>query len=377
MISSNFDDKKFKEIVSSREEWIDNAKEVILDDNNSINDMADNNFMNRKVLKIKEIVNNSKNVKTLVFVSDDGNSLPLFKAGQEIALTLRIDNKFITRSYHICSTPSLANEGMYKIIICNNGDAMNNYFFNYAKVGDIVVSSHPYGDFTYNSIRDKKNIIAIVGDEGIAPIYSMGESLVSGDENFNLTIFYSAKKKDDLIYFEELDELDKRTSRIKVIYVLSEQIVDGMLTGFVSLDKIKNYYNDDTTIFISGNEGLLKYLDRELDALGLPKKDVRYDSYMPRCNVRKSQEYNLTIFINDVKYETKCYNNKTIMSSIEESGIFIPSKCHKGSCGFCKSELVLGKVKIVNDKRTKALKEFNYIHPCVTYPMSDIEIIVR
>ena len=38
MISSNFDDKKFKEIVSSREEWIDNAKEVILDDNNSINE---------------------------------------------------------------------------------------------------------------------------------------------------------------------------------------------------------------------------------------------------------------------------------------------------------------------------------------------------
>ena len=48
-----------------------------------------------------------------------------------------------------------------------------------------------------------------------------------------------------------------------------------------------------------------------------------------------------------------------------------------GSCGFCKSELLSGEVKIVNDKRDSIDKKYNYIHPCCTYPLSDIKIIVR
>ena len=83
------------------------------------------------------------------------------------------------------------------------------------------------------------------------------------------------------------------------------------------------------------------------------------------------------MYINDEKYEIPCYNNKTIMQAIEESGIYIPSKCRVGSCGFCRSELVVGEVRVVNDKRNGVDKKYNYIHPCSTYPLSDIEIVVR
>lgn len=377
MISNNFNDEKFKNIVKSRNDWIKNGNENYLSSDNNVNDLANNSFNSRIVLKIRAIEYSSNNIKTLSLVSDEDGALPMFKAGQKISLTLRVDNKFITRPYHLVSTPTMATEGEYRVIISNDGDPLNNYLFNYANVNDIIVSSEPFGNFYYDSIRDKKNIIAIVDNTGIAPLFSMGESIVSGDIDINLTIFYSAKRFDDFIYYNELFDLDKRTSRVKVIYVLSEELKDDCLTGFVSLDKIKPYYNDECSIFISGNEGLLKYLDKELDELQLPKKSIRYEAFMPRCNVKKTQEYNLSIYIDDVKYETKCYNNKTIMSAIENSGMYIPSKCHNGSCGFCKSELVKGKVKVINDKRDIALKQYNYIHPCVTYPMSDIEIIVR
>lgn len=377
MISNNFNDENFKNIVKSRNDWIKNGNENYLSSDNNVNDLANNSFNSRIVLKIRAIEYSSNNIKTLSLVSDEDGALPMFKAGQKIALTLRVDNKFITRPYHLVSTPTMATEGEYRVIISNDGDPLNNYLFNYANVNDIIVSSEPFGNFYYDSIRDKKNIIAIVDNTGIAPLFSMGESIVSGDIDINLTIFYSAKRFDDFIYYNELFDLDKRTSRVKVIYVLSEELKDDCLTGFVSLDKIKPYYNDECSIFISGNEGLLKYLDKELDELQLPKKSIRYEAFMPRCNVKKTQEYNLSIYIDDVKYETKCYNNKTIMSAIEDSGMYIPSKCHNGSCGFCKSELVKGKVKVINDKRDIALKQYNYIHPCVTYPMSDIEIIVR
>jgi ferredoxin len=65
------------------------------------------------------------------------------------------------------------------------------------------------------------------------------------------------------------------------------------------------------------------------------------------------------------------------MQSLMDGGVYIPSRCHDGSCGYCRSELVFGEVKVINDKRTSAEKKYNYIHPCSTYPLSDIEIIVR
>mgnify|MGYP003308156798 FL=1 len=38
------------------------------------------------------------------------------------------------------------------------------------------------------------------------------------------------------------------------------------------------------------------------------------------------------------------------MQALMDGGVYIPSKCHNGSCGYCRSELVLGEVKIINDK---------------------------
>ena len=161
-------------------------------------------------------------------------------------------------------------------------------------------------------------------------------------------------------------------------FVLAEEEKDGYLTGYVSTDKIKSVYRDgETSFFVAGDEGLLKYLDKELEEFKLPKKFIRYDSFLPVCNTKRVVKYNLGIYVNGEKFDIPCYNNKTLLQAIEDGGIYIPSKCQVGVCGLCRSELVKGEVKIINDKRSDADKKFNYIHPCSTYPLSDIEIIVR
>ena len=206
----------------------------------------------------------------------------------------------------------------------------------------------------------------------------MMQAIVEGEEHFNLTLFYNEKKKDDLLYEEEINELVRKNANLKVKYVLIDEDRSGYLNGYISLDKIEpEFIVNDTSIFISGNEGLLKYLDKELEALKLPKKYIVYNSFFPVCNIKRVIKYKLSIYVNNEKYDITCYNNKTIMQSLMDGGVYIPSKCQNGSCGFCRSELVSGDVKIINDKRNNADKKYNYIHPCSTYPLSDIEIIVR
>ena len=371
-------DKKFKYLAADRQEWLQSGEDMLVNNNYTINKLSNSYFNDNLELYIKRIINENEEYKTFVLNTIHKTSLPDFHAGQKIAITLFIEGKYITRPFPLSSTSSDALDGEYRILVHNNvDDPLQQLIFNEAKVGDKVLSTTPFGNFYYNYLRDSENIIAIVSDSGIASVYSMIQDILSKVEDFKITIFYNAKKYSDLLYVEELNEYSDKSNKVKVIYVLRDEEHEGCKTGFVTCEMLKEYQTELDSYFISGGEGLVKYLNKELENLKLPKKYIRYDEYLPKCNIRKITEYKLTIYINDEKYVTKCYNNRTIMDSITSSGVFIPSKCHNGSCGFCNSELIYGKVKVVNDKRNKAMISNNYIHPCCTYPLSDIEIIVR
>lgn len=373
------DEQRLKKLGNEREEWLNSGEDMLLNNNYIVNKVADTLQPEQILVSVSRVFKENEQYRTLLLTSASGSILPMFKAGQKISITLCIDDKYYTKPYTLVSSPSDSNNGEYKITVKNDSNSVvDNYLFNKAKIGERFTISCPFGDFYYSSIRDKNNIIAIASGEGIMAIYSMMQSIVSGIDNYNLTLIYNEKKKEDLLYENEIDELVKSSSNLKVKYVLIEEEKNGYLNGYVTLDKVENEIKENnTSIFISGNEGLLKFLDKELEPLKLPKKFIKYNSFFPVCNIKRVVKYNLAIYVNNEKYDVPCYNNKTIMQSLMDGGVYIPSKCHDGSCGFCRSELVFGEVKIINDKRTNADKKYNYIHPCSTYPLSDIEIIVR
>lgn len=374
-----FDEQKFKKLASDREDWLNGGEDMLLNNNFRINKIASELKPNQIVVNVSKIYNENENYKTLLLTAKNGEVLPIFKPGQKISITINIKDKFYTRPYYLISTPNDSLNGEYKITVRNNSkDIMEDYLFNKAKIGERFSISSPFGEFYYNKIRDCRNVIAIVNSDGIMPIYSMIQSIIEGSLDCNLTVFYNEKTKNDLLYVNELNDSVNKSANIKVNYVLIEEEAKGFLHGYVSIDKINNVFVEgNTSIFISGNEGLLKYQNNELESLKLPKKYVVYDDFFPVCNIKRVVKYKLSIYVNNEKYEVPCYNNKTIMQALMDGGVYIPSKCHNGSCGYCRSELVLGEVKIINDKRSSTDKKYNYIHPCSTYPLSDIEIIVR
>ena len=63
--------------------------------------------------------------------------------------------------------------------------------------------------------------------------------------------------------------------------------------------------------------------------------------------------------------------------AMERAGLRVPAKCRAGGCGFCHSKLVSGKFSLAGaDKRRLADAKFGYLHPCCSYPDSDMELIV-
>lgn len=67
-----------------------------------------------------------------------------------------------------------------------------------------------------------------------------------------------------------------------------------------------------------------------------------------------------------------------MLVAIERAGIKAPSRCRSGECGWCRSKLVSGTVCIPeeNELRRWADVHYGYIHPCSSFPTSDLVIEV-
>lgn len=376
-LNTLLNDNTIKGISKKREEYLNSGEDTLINTNSYVERLRDKLYKEEIIVEVKNI-EDYKTYKVITLSSLNEEELPIFKAGNKISLTIEVDNKYYSKAYTIVSSPNRCFNGIYKIVVRNSEDVIDKYLYSSVSIGERIIISSPFGEFYYNKLRDKNNIIAIVSGNGILPIMSMIYSLIDNIDDYKLTVFYTEKYFEDILFYEELVKINKMFKNININIVLSSEDKDGCIKGVVTKKMIKDIIkNNNYSFFLSGTEGMLKYLNKELESLKLPKKLIRYEDYLPVCNIKKVNTYKLTLLINNEKYEVPCYNNKTIIQSIYESGIYIPSKCNVGSCGFCKSELLSGEVKIVNDKRDILDIKYNYIHPCSTYPLSDIKIIVR
>ena len=335
------DEQKFKKLKETRNNWLTNGEDLIINPNTRLSNLAYDLFPRMTNVFVNKILKENDYCKTIVLNETNGRSLPPYRAGERIALVVNIDGNFFTRDFTLIGSIRDSLNSEYKIAIFKEDDLVIDYLFNNIKVGEKFSVSAPFGDFYYDNIRDQENVVLLVNNKGVAPALAMAQAICDGIDNYHLTIFYGANYEKELAYKDELIKLADNPN-VRVGFVLAkENNKEDCLYGKISLDKIQSEYKiNHTSIFISGDEEFLKYLAQELIPLDLPKKFIRYESFLPKCSIRRSQKYNLDIYINGEKYIIDCYNNRTIMQALEDSGIYIPSRCHNGSCGFCSSELV-------------------------------------
>ena len=70
--------------------------------------------------------------------------------------------------------------------------------------------------------------------------------------------------------------------------------------------------------------------------------------------------------------------DETVLVALERAGVAAPSRCRGGECGWCRAKLDKGEVFLPEylDKRRMADVSAGYIHPCCSYPLSDLSIEV-
>ena len=297
---------------------------------------------------------------------------PYFRAGQFITLSSKVNDSFISRPYSLASSPKDALNGKFEIIVQKKG-IFADYLINEADIGTELALGEPSGDFYHDDLRDQRHILAIAGGSGITPFISMMKAIIEGSEDFRLTLVYGVRKREMML----IDPDEYKDERIKIVTVLSDEEAEGYRHGFINAEILKEFIDDKTNVFMCGPDAMYSFVSKQLDELGFDRTRIRKErNSIGDRNVEERKTYRLTVHIRDEVYELKARNEETIITAMERAGIPALVRCRNGSCGFCHSRVIKGDYFISreNDFRRSADKKFNYIHPCSTYPESDLEI---
>lgn len=385
-----FDMLKFKNMSKVREETIQKAPAKEISGEFVINTKAKELHPDVQELEIKEIIDHTTaGAKTFVFKAAKGGKIAYFRAGQYLSIKEKIGEAFITRPYSISSSPKDALNGKIAITVKTNPTGFAaEHFLNDWKVGTKVLASDPQGQFYYEPMRDGKTVIACAGGSGITPFLSMAEAIKDGVEDFNLTILFGSRNRESILFAKEFEDICKATDKVKVVHVLSDEEVEGYEHGFINAELIKKYAPaSDYSVFICGPEAMYCFIEKELPALNLPKKNIRREllgvtkkvweqtGYPVEC---KDKTFKITVKRGPKEDVIDASANESVLVALERAGIKAPSRCRSGECGWCRSKLVSGSVFVPEENEGRRFSDiqFNYIHPCASFATSDLVIEV-
>ena len=388
------DIRNFTNIPELRKGVIQEAPETPVNGNFAVNSIANFLHPSTQYLKVKQVGEINRYTRAYILEPDTAHGtakLAYFRPGQWISVTLQIGNAIVTRPYTLCASPLRSVDDEYMIIVDKKPDGFaSHYIFNNWRKGTEITASAPCGNFYYQPLRDSKNVVGVCDNHGFSGFLSMAEAIVDKSLNMDLTLIYYARKQNEAIMSQRFDELSEKASNFRIIYVFSDEHVFKCERGFVTKSLIEKYAPfTKYSLFVSGSNTLYNRLIPQISELKLENKYIRFGlngqiinpEALPDfpqdaigktflCKVIKDGELLSTV---------PCSSTESLLVALEREGIKAPSLCRSGECGFCRAKLLKGNVFIPKgvDNRRLADSSHGIIHPCCSYPMSDMTLVIN
>jgi ferredoxin-NADP reductase len=335
-------------------------------------------------LIVSEIRQETPSTKSFRLISADGY-LPPFQAGEYINLFVEVGGIRTSRPYSIASSPTQS--GYYEIAVRRVDDGfVSNYLLDELKVGAFLQSTSPAGNFHYNPLYHGPKLVFIAGGSGVTPFMSMIRELSDRNLSRRIHMFYGSRVEEDVIYLDELKKIAAAHKNFSYDIVVSEPAA-GFTgeKGFISADLIKGRLSlKDCMFFVCGPEAMYNFCLPELDKLSVPLRKIRVEIMGAPRDITLQPGWPEDVKVVDVfkvfikgRKPINAKASEPLMVSLERVGITIPALCRSGECSLCRTKLLSGKVFQPNGvKLRKSDRRFGYIHPCLAYPLKDIEIML-
>ncbi len=213
--------------------------------------------------RTKSIVKINDGVFELTLVHD--NELFYFNAGQY----LWIETKYGRRAFSIAS--SSKNPMELKILFKSGVESAYMNHLSLLKVGDAVTIIGPRG--VLRAPDDESKSVYVAGGVGVTPFLSIMRSLRDNKKSRNITLISVASSEEQLIYKEELLQIEKEYKNFKYINIIRKLKESD-------LQKIKNN-KLDADWYVIGSQGFVNAASMILSNLKISPEKMIFEENFP------------------------------------------------------------------------------------------------
>ena len=327
-------------------------------------------------------------------IPNDLKNIFVFQPGQFLTLHFNINNENLKRSYSISSSPLLDESFKFTVKKVLNGK-VSSFLVDQQEEGKELQTSKPLGKF-FKKPKDlsPKNYTLFAAGSGITPIFSIMKSLLLMNEKNTITLIYSNRKKEDIIYAKDIELwCENNQERLKVIHCLSQEkdistlntnkniskliyknrlndsllkslisptvnsyyylcgpriymkhIQDFLITMNVSKDRIyKEIFSSSNTKVKNSNESRKNTLDSNKKEIDLKNKILIGDD----LKQNESPQF-LEVILEGKTFRLNYDGNQNIIETLIQAGYEPPYSCLEGNCMSCLGKILTGTVYQTN-----------------------------
>lgn len=205
-----------------------------------------------------------------------------FKPGQYLKLYLSIENpdaRGTSRYFTISSSPSDKDFITISTRIIKSSFKLK---LNSLIPGEKIRAFGPIGYFDFNQKSKKQNIF-VSGGMGITPFHSILKFVDSKKIDPNIVLIASFSIEEEVIFYDELKNIESRNSNIKVIYTLTKDknLNKGFENGRINEQKITKYSKNykKAKYFIVGPEIFEQSMFEVIKGMGIKEEEIFKENF--------------------------------------------------------------------------------------------------
>jgi glycine betaine catabolism B len=204
-----------------------------------------------------------------------------FEPGQFVTLDLPIHEKPNKRwrSYSIASWPDGTNVFELLIVLLEGGLGTT-WLFNNVVVGSELILRGPQGVFTLDEENYKKDMFLICTGTGIAPFRSMVQHIkLHNIAHENIYILFGCRTQKDLLYYDELKQLQQELPNYHYLPTLSREDWDGKKGYVHALYEELCSAKQPASFFLCGWKAMIDEAKKRIQELGYDRKSIHQELY--------------------------------------------------------------------------------------------------
>jgi ferredoxin-NADP reductase len=208
-------------------------------------------------------------------------------AGQHYDLRFTAEDGYqVQRSYSIASEPEREGEIDITVERINDGE-VSPYLHDLIVPGDQIEARGPIGGyFVWEAGLLPDPVLLIAGGSGIVPLMSMIRHRGATGAKNPMTLLYSSRTFEDIIYRNELDLLHAEKSGLQVFHTLTRSQPAGWKGHARRIDEamlreVAQPLGTDVQVFICGPTLLVESAANKLVNVGIDADQIRTERFGP------------------------------------------------------------------------------------------------